>query len=225
MYLGTRSLVAKSSLQSAEYNWNGVGKSWPFFGSAPLPNDQWITEVKHWFEIMLVKLQLTTLRYATGPANEASSLFVTPPEKLPDTHDLRDTHADEYLQFMRHMCSQQRMIFANSTKLSFTGLIIVVVVGVIIVIIGQSIEPIVASCRRVFHTGQHEAEEWKLDGIWHLQRMAFEAANRGRPWIRTEKDVPLPAKDTTFTLSDKEMTRICYNGTPKQEGDGGHMQW
>ena len=131
-YLEASSMVAVTSLQMNDFNWNGRGKSAPFFASAPLPSDQWKTEVKHWFEIILASMQLATVRYATGPANHAYDVYVSPPEQLPRSHDLDDANPNDYIPALRAMCNQQRLPFTNSTSFSVVGLVVTLVIGVIL---------------------------------------------------------------------------------------------
>lgn len=49
--------------------------------SLPLPSDQWVSELDHWYGTAMVTLQLNFLRYVTGDGDPSHNKYQIPPSK------------------------------------------------------------------------------------------------------------------------------------------------
>jgi hypothetical protein len=170
--------------------------------STGLPDDQWITEIKGWFEIGLAKLQALTVQYVANTDNEAEIGFVG----FPDIDD-------QLRQALLDQCASQKVKSGDGLQnLSLTGIIVVAVLGGVLLIIGLLFHPaILPATRRLVrnHVRPGRADEmtqhqrdYTADSKYHLYFMAVEDRNHpyeyqmrdGCPTFVTNPRLPNPGE-------------------------------
>jgi hypothetical protein len=81
---------------------------------APIPDNQWMIEVGHWFEAGLARLQRGIVEYATGPTNIIPGLNVYLPNDV----------------VSKAMCDSQKVTDPQGTiSISVLGVAIILAVG------------------------------------------------------------------------------------------------
>lgn len=156
--------------------------------SLPLPYDQWILEVRGWFEIGLAKMQAYAVDYA---ANTYQGDFGS--IKIP-----QGIHA-QFQSIFTEQCATQKIRSTNDIQnLSLTGIIIVAVAGGILWIIGLAFHPAIIPLwrkrvRKHFipwtRNMKHE-RDYKADSKYHLYFMAVEDRNNPYEYDLTHEQCP-----------------------------------
>lgn len=123
---------------------------------APIPDNQWMIEVGHWFEAGLARLQRGIVEYATGPTNIIPGLNVYLPNDV----------------VSKAMCDSQKITDPQGTiSFSVLGVAIILAVGGFIIVTSLVLDTIVNFIQRWLETGQHARLNWILDDKLQLQRM------------------------------------------------------
>jgi hypothetical protein len=130
---------------------------------APIPDNQWMIEVGHWFEAGLARLQRSIVEYATGPTNIIPGLNVYLPNDV----------------VSKAMCHSQKITDPQGTiSFSVLGVAIILTVGGFIIVTSLVLDTIVSFIQRWLETGQHARLNWILDDKLQLQRMVSLPAPR-----------------------------------------------
>ncbi|KAL9112426.1 MAG: hypothetical protein Q9227_003268 [Pyrenula ochraceoflavens] len=179
--LGSSSLTAKLSLSQ------GV--------QGPLPTDQWQREVENWHSIILASSQNDALEDAVGPGNdEVLKWFWARPQ-----NDVE-----------RYICKSQKIVSTAYTNFSTMWLVIIVVVGMSIVLIEQSLETFVIwlERRNIIKTS---TTEWFGNKTLQLHRMAHEELGLGDWEGCRGKEIPVTRKGQLlgiFSIADPKHPRL-----------------
>ncbi|KAK4446172.1 hypothetical protein QBC34DRAFT_441136 [Podospora aff. communis PSN243] len=146
----------------------GFGAGWEQRGEVPV--DQWKREVTRWFEVGLVMLQMGF--FEGGEREEVRGLVVE-----------------------RTECGMQRVGGVAGVKnLNLVGIVGTVGVGVFLVLLSWVVKPVVGWWqRRKSRGGQTGVMQWKMDGLFQIQRAAYEAAGV-RGWDDRIAAVPTTAE-------------------------------
>ncbi|KAF1846848.1 uncharacterized protein K460DRAFT_132067 [Cucurbitaria berberidis CBS 394.84] len=137
-----------------------------------LPDDQWVREVVGWESTLWASLQIEMAEYAIGRA-----------VRVPGAAALMKTDLTDGEQAL---CGKQRMknpggfVNINVFAVSFIGAFSLVVTLLDLVLLRLIIVP----------KRSPRIDRWIQDGIFQLQRRAYEAHGEG-VWSRLEKDVPM----------------------------------
>lgn len=178
--------------------------------STHLPSDQWIQEVKGWFEIGLAKMQSYAVQYA---ANTDES--VAGDVSIPDY--------DSRLQkiFLQQCETQKIKSSGDLRNLSLDGIVIVAVIGGLITIFGLPFHPAILplfrkAIRKLFPARvqgmprgmtKHQID-YMVDGLFHLFFMAIE--NRDEPYeYEMHDDIPTFPENPILPPPD-ERTRPMW---------------
>ena len=130
---------------------------------APIPDNQWMIEVSHWFEAGLARLQRGVVEYATGPTNIVPGLSVYLPNDL----------------VSKAMCYSQKIADAQGTiSFSVLGVAIILSVGGFIILTSLVLDTIVGFIQHRYGKGQHARLNWILDDKLQLQRMVRSTSSR-----------------------------------------------
>jgi hypothetical protein len=133
---------------------------------APIPDNQWMIEVGHWFEASLARLQRGIVEYATGPTNIIPGLTVYLPND----------------PVSKAMCFSQKITDPQGTiSFSVLGVAVILSVGGFIIFMSLILDTIVGFIQRTFNKGQHARLNWILDDKLQLQRMVCLASNYTLP--------------------------------------------
>lgn len=123
---------------------------------APIPDNQWIIELSHWFEAGLARLQRGIVEYATGPTNIIPGLSVFLPNDA----------------VSKAMCYSQKIRDLQGTiSFSVLGFVIILSVGGFIIFTSLVLDTIVGLIQRTVNKAQHARLNWILDDKLQLQRM------------------------------------------------------
>lgn len=142
---------------------------------AKLPNDQWRAELGRWFSVNLQLIQAGMIQTVTRPAELAD--LITFRSLADDPVWLAD-------------CGRQRVRNAiGVVNFNFSALIAVLVVGGVIIIAGLGVDKAVGFFQKRFDRGAQPRTWWLLDGIFQLQRLAYQGIGVG-PWDDIDKDIP-----------------------------------
>ncbi|KAK0648179.1 hypothetical protein B0T16DRAFT_113368 [Cercophora newfieldiana] len=151
----------------------GFGAGWEQRGR--LGVDQWRVEVERWFEIGLVMLQMG---FVDGGSAAAAAVGMEEDE-------------GRGLVVEERGCGMQRVgRIAGVRNLNLESIIGTIAVGVFLVLLSLALEPVVGWWqRRRSRGGQTRVMQWKLDGLFQMQRAAYEAAGV-RGWDNGGGSVP-----------------------------------
>ena len=123
---------------------------------APIPDNQWMIEVGHWFEAGLARLQRGIVEYATGPTNIIPGLSIYLPNDV----------------VSKAMCYSQKITDPQGTvSFSVLGVAIILSVGGFVIFTSLVLDTAVGFIQRQFEKGQHARLNWILDDKLQLQRM------------------------------------------------------
>lgn len=144
--------------------------------SAPLPPHQWMREASWWFNIGLAKHQRTMVEYATGP------LTLYPGYRIERPDD----------EIGKRMCNNQKMRSTEkSISFSVLGISVILAIGGIVTCINVFIDTIADFIQRRFlHHGHYRNQQWILNEVLQLQRLAFEGVGMGE-WSGTSSSIPV----------------------------------
>lgn len=183
--------------------------------SDPLPDDQWMIEVKSWFDTGLARLQNYMVEYAAGPQNLIEGAYV-----------LKLNHSDA-----QSLCRNQKVRSTGSNTINFSvlGLALVLIICSSLIITNLALETIVGFIQRKYKTGTYRRLQWIIDEKLQLQRMAFEEAGMGT-WSGGDAAVPVTRLGEKFGLpryTDRSHPRLLpdylkVRGSAGGGGGGGY---
>jgi hypothetical protein len=115
---------------------------------APIPDNQWMIEVSHWFEAGLAQMQRGIVEYAAGPTNFIPGLNIYPPNDA----------------VSKAMCHRRKVTDPRGTiSSSVLGVAIILSVGGFINFTSLVLDTIVGCVQRKGNKGQHVRLNWILD--------------------------------------------------------------
>ena len=132
--------------------------------SAALPDDQWVTEVTYWWQIISAFLQRMLVNQATG---EGSDMYRAGMIKPPANQG-------------GLLCSMQKVRRPDYYSFSVLGLVIVLSIGITTIICDLGLKVTVG---RDHHTNSPRRLEWLQAGFLRLQRRTFPNEGEGK-WAR-----------------------------------------
>ncbi len=93
----------------------------------------------------------------------------------------------------RAMCKSQKVRHPiGYTNVSVLGIVIILVVGSVIIVISWVLDTVVGSIQKhLWKRSDYKRVQWLLNSTLQLQRMAFESAGFGSPWLRCDETVPV----------------------------------
>jgi hypothetical protein len=117
---------------------------------APIPDNQWMIEVSHWFEAGLARMQRGIVEYAAGPTNAIPGLNIYLPNDA----------------VSKAMCYPQKVTDPRGTiSSSVLGVAIILSVGGFIIFNSLVLDTIVGFVQRKRNKGQHGCLNWIVDDI------------------------------------------------------------
>lgn len=157
-------------------NWTGF--------VASIPDDQWIQELRSWYSIIWAAHQAIVTDYAIGPTVRtplAEPYTVAPSSK-----------AEKYL------CGTQKMRKPGGfVNFNVFGLVFIVTVASVLTLIDMTLLRFIAFFKEVRRSDAPRLERWMQDGLFHLQRLAYEACEDSR-WKDLTEEVPITVERVTF---------------------------
>lgn len=169
--------------------------------SQPLPNDQWRTEVKGWFETVLSKIQF------------GFTVFPRIPIDVITSSDTDFFPARDYSAALASQCRQQRVATPPQYQsYSFFGLVFVAFCGLLF-------PGIAIVLKKTYHAlpgvspGGHQYLSYQAEGLLQMHRMAMEGAGYGN-WEDGTKATPrtlvaeerLPQVALDINSEDEKLT-------------------
>jgi len=174
--LGDKALLASSYLSQQEFFW-----------SPGLSDNQWQIEVANWFSIGLSQLQ----RFIISNYRKPIGVF---PDGYWEDFPANATAAQAF-------CKSQKVHNAQYTTLSVLGLALTFGLGGLIILCSILVPSVVPKIqvRRAAKKQRRSAarDQWKGDHFLQLQRIAFQAHDRGS-WDCEEDFVPVTKGNATF---------------------------
>ncbi|KAF2682356.1 hypothetical protein K458DRAFT_57598 [Lentithecium fluviatile CBS 122367] len=147
-----------------------------------LPDDQWITEVRAWTNQVWAAFQIGVADYAIGPWERNWGEEVD--KNITDLQFPKN-------EAERALCGMQRMrISGNFVNINVFGLAFIVSFSCIVAILDITLLKFLIYMSRFRRTLAPRIDRWIQDGIWQLQRRAYEAHGH-RDWINIEREIPL----------------------------------
>ncbi|KAL0259681.1 hypothetical protein SLS55_005418 [Diplodia seriata] len=130
----------------------------------PLPANQWQLEMEHWFKAELARLQANFVEYATGPLDPAMRQWLVPQQSAAD----------------RYFCHNQKILTTAYTNFNTFGLCLTLALGVLIIVISYSLEPLVSCAQKRWRSlDKYSRLEWCANETLQLQRLAHEELGLG----------------------------------------------
>lgn len=168
------------------------------YQGAALPDNQWQLEVTNWFAICLAFMQQTLLETVSGSGATGSALTIQTP----------DTAA------ARRLCQSQKIRTTKYSSFSFFGVLFTYILGVAVVAVSFSLEPILAALYRRRNYKHYKFIEWTTDSTLQLQRLAHDDGNG--EWLGCMDNVPttkagleLRGLDTTDSEHPRLVRLAC----------------
>lgn len=170
-----------------------------------IPSDQWKTEMKYWMELVVATFQQANLDYSTGQF-AASTAYV-------NVSTPKDISIEDAVLGQNHWICQNQMIHSSDYRnFNFFALLITVIVCVIIIALGLSIEDITGCIRerklRSVKAGTDESNgTYSKQDIWlassdlNMLRQLDEASN-GTVWSLHRNGVPVTHVSHEVSVND-----------------------
>lgn len=160
-------------------------------GSA-LPADQWQKEVDYWFSILLSYYQVTSLQLGTGQF-AASSEYV---------NITRPSKTDPEQMAAYEICQNQIIRSSVYQNFNFFALMLTVILCVIIIILGLTIEDVIGCIRkRQEKSTGHNQDMWDLNSDIEMLK-TISIRNTNTPWSRSANGVPLASAGSTACIAE-----------------------
>ncbi|KAI1737043.1 hypothetical protein F4680DRAFT_451404 [Xylaria scruposa] len=194
--IGLDSILVKlgpSSLASQSLFKGGV----QFVSSQP---DQWKQDVQNWFNIILAELQSVFTSVVFHPAD-------------PELDEVRIPPTNE---FQQTLCDSQAIRSTSHTSFSVFGLLFTYVVGVLIIIVSEAIEPLLRFAQRRYRFQTYEQLEWTTNEHLQLHRLAQEELGYGE-W--TECTDAIPITGANEVLGSIDITNLEHPVIIKHPGE------
>lgn len=158
-------------------NWSGF--------IASVPKDHWIEELRGWYSIIWAAHQAIVTDYAIGPTVRTP---LAEPYTVPPSSDAE-----------RHLCGTQKMRKPGGfVNFNFFGLVFIIIVSSVFTLIDITLLRFIALLKKITRSDTPRLDRWIQDGLFHLQRLAYEAHGE-RGWKDLTEEVPTTVRRTTFT--------------------------
>lgn len=119
-----------------------------------LPNNQWMIEIAHWFDISMARLQQQAVTFATGPLN------------LDKNHEL--------VPGPRNACGRQKIHnTAGYISFSVLGISIILGIGGLLIFVSLVLGQVIGYFRETFGWKDYKRLQWASDEQLELQRLAY----------------------------------------------------
>lgn len=149
-----------------------------------LPPNQWILELKNWFSIALAQLQLAAGQYVSA-------------------YEDVDSHKRNVSDDAAWMCHNQIAVTQGYTSFSVLGLAIVLRLGGLLIVTNLLLVSLVHLVDKGREQNQHKSIEWWADGLFQLQRLAYEGHGQGH-WSGFDRNIPVTEPSEVLELSFRE---------------------
>ncbi|ERF76832.1 hypothetical protein EPUS_09499 [Endocarpon pusillum Z07020] len=168
--------------------------------SLPLPKDQWMIEVRSWFDTGLALLQQSVMQYAAGPPNVVGASYISRP-------------ADAIWQMM---CDNQIVRSpGNTTNFSTLGVVIILSIGGILIVLSLSLDTMIGYIQQRWNYRDYQRVQWALNDKLQLQRLAYEGAGMGT-WSGKTAIVPVTKSGERFRIPTDLVSRhFSPDGSPE----------
>ncbi|KAK4228626.1 hypothetical protein QBC38DRAFT_523468 [Podospora fimiseda] len=155
--------------------------------SGKLPSNQWQIELKGWFDEALAMHQLESMAFASKSMDGMS-----PYAQVLQSKESSITNKLCKTQIMRNTGKYQTF--------SVLGLALIVSLGMFISILSWTLEWMVTSVRAKKGKGveYYKNVAWRMDSMFHQQRLAFEAGEKKVKWDRLGSDIPVTTAGATL---------------------------
>ncbi|KAF2110744.1 hypothetical protein BDV96DRAFT_650847 [Lophiotrema nucula] len=158
-----------------------------------LPEDQWITELTSWESQIWAAHQIAMADYAAGPTSRVPSAAVTTRNS--------STAGD------KELCGMQKMRKTGDfININYFGLVFILTVSSVIAVVDTLILRFLIFLKAFKHISPHRINRWIQDGVWQLQRHAYESHGEG-DWTMLDEVVPTTRQKTM--LSDLPTETLC----------------
>ncbi|KAI3316465.1 hypothetical protein HD806DRAFT_458237 [Xylariaceae sp. AK1471] len=143
---------------------------------APLPVNQWQIDITHSWAMILALWQATFVDVARGPADP----------------DLQATKIPPANSAQERMCFNQKIRSTSYASFNFFALLFTYILGLIIVAISFSLEPILGFLHRKWGYKTYEYLEWTTNATLQLHRLIHDDVyNKSLAWSRCVEAVPI----------------------------------
>ncbi|KAL9618795.1 MAG: hypothetical protein Q9160_006518 [Pyrenula sp. 1 TL-2023] len=180
-----------------------------FFGGkqGPIPPDQWMQEVLHWYTVILATIQRLTVDMVTGPSDESMNKYMN--KTVPEFSS-------------RQSCLPQKVRSTAFTSFSVFGLAVTFILGSLIILLANVIEPFSAFLQKHYKKGTYQRLEWVSNETLQLQRMVHEELGLGT-WSGAAETVPVTEPGERLGLLDvsEEKHPIMVRGSSSQTSVAG----
>ncbi|KAF2114997.1 hypothetical protein BDV96DRAFT_646853 [Lophiotrema nucula] len=168
-----------------------------------LPDDQWVDDVTFWESYALAGIQTMLSDVAVGPIRrDANADSYTDPPQTAGEHEL---------------CKSMKMRKAGGfANVNVFGLSFIVTFSVIVTVLNLTILRFILFLSKFRHALGPRLERWAQDGLFQLQRRAFDAHAEGT-WIRLEDEIPV-------TETDSRMAELPVESMPVFAGEKSLMR-
>ncbi|KAF2733301.1 hypothetical protein EJ04DRAFT_605754 [Polyplosphaeria fusca] len=168
-----------------------------------LPGDQWIQELQGWNSIVWAGHQALIADYSIGPTirDPLSTSYVLPPSNNAE----------------KSLCGMQKMRKPGGfMNINVFGLIFIIVISNVVTIVDLTLLRFIAVVKKIKKFDSPRLDRWVQDGLFHLQRHAYEAYGEGK-WEDLTSEVPTTVEQTEFP--DLPL-RPTHDSLPKSEDKG-----
>jgi hypothetical protein len=194
---GLRVLISANrynSMQAGVLRDDGLNASNVMEPVHSLPPNQWTVETTGFLSYLLAATQRWFTDYAIGPQARHHSAGAFTDKPVTDGE--------------KQLCHSQKMRKAGGfANINYFGLVFIIVVTSIIVILDLVLLRFLIFLSKFRHALAPRINRWIQDGVWQLQRRAFEAQEKG-VWEQVDDEVPL-------TRSNDKMAELM--GTAPEE--------
>lgn len=162
-----------------------------------LADDQWVREVEGWNAISWAGHQIVLAEYAVGQSvrDPTAPDYTRPP-----------TSAGE-----KSLCGMQKMRKAGGfVNINVFGLVFIITVSCLVTIIDITLLRFISLLKKIKNFDSPRLERWMKDGLWQLQRHAYEAHGAG-VWKDLTDEVPTIAEYTVLPdlpLQHSSLSRV-----------------
>lgn len=166
-----------------------------------VPDDQWIKEVEGWNAISWAGHQIVLAEYAVGQSvrDPTAPDYTRPPNSAGE----------------KSLCRMQKMRKAGGfVNINVFGLVFIVTISCVVTIVDITLLRFISLLKKIKNFDSPRLERWMQDGLWQLQRHAYEAHGAG-VWKDLTDEVPTIAEYTELPdlpLQHSSLSRVStYN--------------
>ncbi|KAH8707661.1 hypothetical protein GQ44DRAFT_662719 [Phaeosphaeriaceae sp. PMI808] len=170
------------------------------------PKDQWVSEVVGWEKYIWATFQAYISDYAVGYNTRVPAL--------------KGFLKTNLTKGEKELCAMQRMLKPSGVmNISVLGLAIVVTFAVLFAVADLVVLKFLIFFKRFRKVMAPRIDRWIQDGVFQLQRRAYEASNEG-VWVRQDTEVPATIDDQLLCELSAGSARYCCTHTcAKKNGD------